>query len=179
MVRILPQRLIPRSRFSILISGGVLVVGAAVTTLYISSKPRTNTLAPSYDIVLPQKTPVESLGGWQRVSPAGSPDPVFAYSDDIDDVGISVSQQPLPASFVGNVAASVKQLADSYSATTVIEAGGTQVYIGRSARGPQSVIFAKNNTLILIKSQKTISQAEWIRYINNLVDPTTEQIPTF
>lgn len=128
--------------------------------------------------MLPGRTPVEDLGGWQRVSPENS-DPVFAYNDTLSSVAISVSQQPLPASFVGNVDAQVKQLAESYSATTVIDAAGTKVYIGRSARGPQSVIFAKNNTLVLIKSQKTIGQPEWVRYINNLVDPKSEQTPTF
>ena len=105
--------------------------------------------------------------------------PIFSYNDTVEDVAISVSQQPLPDSFKGNVSAQVKQLAESYSATTVIEAGGTDVYIGRSARGPQSLIFAKNDTLLLIKSQNTISQAEWIKYINNLVDPKSENTPTF
>ena len=148
------------------------------TVVYFFARPNPPELEPAYDIVLPQRTTIEDLGGWQRVSPVDS-EPVFAYSDTIEDVAISVSQQPIPDSFVGNVAAQVKQLAESYSASTVIEAGGTTVYIGRSARGPQSVIFAKNNTLILIKSQKTISQDEWVTYINNLVDPDTEQIPTF
>lgn len=135
-------------------------------------------VAPEYDIVLPQRTSIDTLGGWQRVSPEGS-DPIFSYNDTIEDVAISVSQQPLPKSFKGNVAAEMKQLAESYSATTVLEAGGTDVYIGRSAKGPQSLIFAKNDTLIFIKSQKTISNEEWTRYINNLVNPENEQIPTF
>lgn len=179
MVRRFPLSFTPTKKSGILIGGSTLLIGATVVAFYAYSKPHTNTVAPSYDIVLPQKTAIESLGGWQRVSPAGSPDPVFSYNDTINDVGISVSQQPLPASFVGNVAAQVKQLAESYSASTVIEAGGTLAYIGRSARGPQSVILAKNNVLILIKSQKTISQSDWIAYINNLVDPKTEQIPSF
>lgn len=153
-------------------------MSSCVIVLYIITRPRNNIVAPTYDVVLPQRTPISDLGGWQRVSPAGK-DPVFAYKDTVENVAISVSQQPLPASFVGNVDAQVKQLAESYSASTVIDAGGTKVYIGRSARGPQSVIFAKNNTLVLIKSQKTISQAEWIRYINNLVDPKTEETPSF
>ncbi len=156
----------------------VAVVGIAASALFFFTRPGPSAVEPSYDIVLPQRTTVESLGGWQRVSPEGS-EPVFAYSDTIDETAISVSQQPLPPSFVGNVSAEVKQLADSYSATTAIEAGGTTAYIGRSARGPQSVILAKNDTLILIKSEKTISQDDWITYINNLVDPTTEQTPKF
>ncbi len=157
---------------------GVVLIGGSAFVLYTLTRPKTNLAVPSYDVVLPQRTQINDLGGWQRVSPAGS-DPIFAYKDTVEEVAISVSQQPLPAAFAGNVDASIKQLADSYSATTMIEAGGTKVYIGRSSRGPQSVIFAKNNTLVLIKSQQTISQAEWIRYINDLVDPNTEQVPTF
>ena len=149
-----------------------------IVLIYVVSQSNTGATAPNYDIVLPQRTSIDSLGGWQRVSPNGS-EPVFSYNDTIESVAISVSQQPLPPSFVGNVGAEVKRLADSYSATTMVEAGGTQVYIGRSAKGPQSVIFAKNNTLVLIKSQKTITQAQWVSYINNLVDPDTEQTPTF
>lgn len=177
MVRLRPLRRLPGGRYS-RIASGVVIIGVAATTVYFFTRSAPNAARPTYDIVLPQRTTVESLGGWQRVSPEGS-DPVFAYSDAIDDTDISVSQQPLPESFKGNVAAQVKQLADSYSATTVIEAGGTVAYIGRSARGPQSVIMAKNDTLILIKSEKTISKDDWIAYINNLVDPDTEQTPTF
>lgn len=175
--RLLPSRLQPTRRHTIIASSVILVCSLSVGT-YFLTRPKNNSLAPTFDIVLPQRRTVEDLGGWKRVSPAES-DPVFAYSDTIDDVTISVSQQPIPASFAGNIAGNIKQLAESYSATTVIDAGGTQVYIGRSARGPQSVIFTKNNVLVLIKSQKTISQTEWIAYINNLVDPKTEQTPTF
>lgn len=175
MVKI-PPKLLPHSKTTVIAYVATLA-GIGLSAYYLN-RPSSAPVAPSYDIVLPQRTPVDELGGWKRVSPSGS-DPVFAYDDTIEDIDISVSQQPLPASFAENTAASVKQLAESYSATTVIEAGGTEAYIGRSARGPQSVIFAKDNTLVLIKSQKTISQEDWIRYINNLVNPKTEQLPSF
>lgn len=177
MVQInIPERL-PTGRNRLIVIGVVIIVVTA-TAIYMYARSNQPEVAPEYAIVLPQQTSIDTLGGWQRVSPDGK-DPIFAYSDTVEDIAISVSQQPLPESFVGNVAASVKQLADSYSATTAIEAGGTDVYIGRSAKGPQSLIFAKGDTLVLIKSQKAISQEEWIRYINNLVNPDSEQIPTF
>lgn len=168
---------LPEGKGRLIIIGAIVII-ALGSIIYVFTTSRKPALAPTYDVVLPQRTTIETLGGWQRVNPSGS-DPVFAYSDTIDDTAISVSQQPLPASFVGNVDAKVKELADNYSATTVIEAGGTKAYIGRSAKGPQSIIFAKNNTLVLIKSQKAISQADWIQYINTLVDPKTEKTPTF
>ncbi len=177
MVRLRLPLHLPPKKYGLVICG-VIAVGSTVTALYLFSRPGADTIAPTYDIVLPQRTSVEDLGGWRRVSPAGN-DPVFAYDDTIDTTSIRVSQQPIPASFTDNVSERVKQVAEGFNATTTIDASGTTVYLGRSARGPQYAIFTKNTTLVLIKSQKTLSQAVWIKYINNLVDPKTEQTPTF
>lgn len=156
---------------------GVVVLAGVLVALYAMNRPEPVS-APTYDVVLPYEHTVDDLGGWRRVSPAEK-EPVFAYEDSIGDVPISVSQQPIPESFSGNVAGSVREIAEQGSYSNVIEAGDTQIYIGRSARGPQSVVLAKNNVLIFIKSQKTISNAEWARYIERLVDPTDDKIPTF
>lgn len=171
------MRKLPNTRYA-RIAGSAVAVGVIASTVYLFTRSDGSLVAPTYDIVLPQRTPVEALGGWHRVSPDNS-DPVFAYSDMLEKVAISVSQQPMPESFAGNEKARIKELAESYSASIVVDAGGTEVYIGRSARGPQSVIFGKNGTLVLIKSQDAISQDGWIKYINNLVDPETETTPTF
>lgn len=177
MVQIsLPERLPRISKKGLAIGSGALA--AAGLVLYLYSDINKPALAPAYDIVLPQRTSIDTLGGWQRVNPTGN-NPIFAYTDDIDGVPISVSQQPIPESFKGNIGAQVKQLAESYRASTVFEAGGTEVYMGKSARGPQSIIFAKSKTLVLIKSQDAIAQDSWITYINNLVDPNSEQLPSF
>lgn len=177
MVRILPLHPSLTNKKYQLIAGGIVLMGAAAVT-YVVARPKPDTSSPTYDVVLPVRRTAEDLGGWRRTSPADS-EPVYAYSDEIDDTGIIVSQQPIPDQHKGNVADWVEKVAKGFSATTVIEAGGTDVYIGRSARGPQSLIFTKNNVLILIKSQKTISQEAWVQYINSLVDPNGQQIPTF
>lgn len=166
------------TRKHLLLAGGVLLVIGGGIGLYLAFQSKNNPTAPTYNTVLPQDQSVDELGGWQRVSPPES-EPVFAYNDHIDDIAINVSQQPIPESFAGNVGANVKSLAESYSATTVIEAGETTVYIGRSSRGPQSVIFTKNNLLVLIKSQGTIKHESWARYINALADPKSQTIPSF
>lgn len=166
-----------RRHLHVMAASGVVVLGGLTVVLYTLSRPEP-TSAPTYDIVLPYERTVEDLGGWRRVSPIEK-EPVFAYEDAIGDVAISVSQQPIPESFSSNIAGSVRELAERGSYANVIEAGDTQVYIGRSARGPQSAVFAKNNVLIFIKSQKTISNAEWARYIEQLVDPRDDKIPTF
>lgn len=177
MKKILPSRLLPPSKTGLIV-GGVILTGGAAMALYIANRPKTAPPAPTYDIVLPQRTPIEDLGGWRQSSPT-TDSPAFAYKDEIESIEIIVSQQPIPEPFKGNVAAQVKQFAEGFGATTLLEANGSDAYIGRSASGPQWVIFTKSNTLVIIKSEKTISQADWVRYINSLVDPKTEQLPSF
>ena len=120
-----------------------------------------------FQTVLPSDKTISQLGGWQRISPLNTA-PVYAYADKIGDVIISVSQQPLPTSFAGSVDEKVAELATAYSATNTLNASGTKVYIGTSAKGPQSTIFTKNDLLILIKSQENIDNDSWIRYISSL-----------
>lgn len=122
---------------------------------------------PSYETALPKGKSISELGGWKRVSPPKN-DPVFAFTDTIDGVPISVSEQPLPQSFKTDTGNQVAQLAQKFSATDKLEAGGTTVYIGTSSKGPQSVIFAKNNVLILIKSEKKITDTSWAAYAQSL-----------
>ena len=122
---------------------------------------------PNYATVLPAGKSISTLGGWTRISPPEN-DPVYAYTDKIGDLEISVSQQSLPASFKNNVDTQVAEMAKSFNATTEIEAGDTKVYIGTSANGPQSVIFTKNSLLILIKSQEKVENNDWLRYIESL-----------
>lgn len=124
---------------------------------------------PEYQTVIPKGKNIADLGGWKRVSPPKA-SPVYAYSDTLDNVSISVSQQPLPPSFNGNVA----ELAKKFNATDKVDANGTDVYIGTSAKGPQSTIFTKNGLLILIKSQKSIDDKAWAYYIESLIgtDPS-------
>ena len=122
---------------------------------------------PAYQTVLPEETSIDQLGGWARTSPSNS-DPVFAYSDTVSGVEISVNQQPLPSSFQNNVDDSIADLASSYSATTTVDASGTTAYIGTSAKGPQTVIFTKKDLLVLIKSDATITPEDWATYISSL-----------
>ena len=93
---------------------------------------------------------------------------MYAYTDTVDTVSITVSEQPLPVSFKSDVSTKVAEVAKNFNATTKLEAKNTDFYIGTSASGPQSVIFAKNDVLILIKSQKKIDDEKWGVYIDSL-----------
>lgn len=123
--------------------------------------------SPTYQTVLPNGKSANAFGGWRRVSPPeGSP--VFAYADVIDGVSVSVSEQPLPASFTSDPGDQVASLAEKFNATDKIDAGTSVIYVGTSAKGPQSAIMTRDNLLILIKSQKKISDTAWSAYAASL-----------
>jgi hypothetical protein len=123
--------------------------------------------APNYATVLPTGKKIEDLGGWSRVSPPDR-NPVFAYTDTIDQSPINVSQQPLPDSFKSDTTGKISELAKGYAATDKETAGGTDFYVGTSIKGPQSVILTKNNLLILIKSTSKLTTDQWTKYISSL-----------
>lgn len=123
---------------------------------------------PTFATLLPEKKKITDLGGWKRVSPPQN-EPVFAYTDTLAGTSVSVSQQPLPPAFKSNPKSQVAELAKKFNATSKIDVNGTDVYIGTSAKGPQSVIFAKKDLLILIKSQNKVDDMTWASYIASLI----------
>lgn len=122
---------------------------------------------PEYQVVLPSSKSIEDLGGWKRVSPPDK-EPVFAYADRIGQAQIIVSQQPLPESFQKDVARSIKDLAQQFTANERLDIDGQEVYVGTSVKGPQSVIFSTRELLILIKSDSKVPNEEWQAYIQTL-----------
>lgn len=124
-------------------------------------------LIPTYQTSLPSGKTIQQLGGWKRVSPPSAA-PVFAYADALGDAHITVSEQPIPDTFKPDIDINVGSLAAAYNASQKITVGKTTVYIGTSAQGPQSVIFRKNNVLILIKSTAKIGNDDWAGYIQSL-----------
>jgi hypothetical protein len=122
---------------------------------------------PSYATILPKGKSIGSLGGWYKVSPPGR-DPVYAYVDKIGSIEVDVSEQPLPDAFKANTAGKVAELAQNFNAAEKLNADGMTVYIGTSAKGPQSLIFTKSNLLILIKSSSIVTNDQWIQYVSSL-----------
>ncbi len=136
-------------------------------TQTVSTSPVGGT-SPTFDTLLPRGKTIQQLGGWGRVSPPDS-NPVFAYVDTLERVQITVSEQPLPDNFSNNPDAEVKDLAAGFNATERAVADDATVYfIGTSVKGPQSVILAKKETLILIKAPIQIKPEIWATYIASL-----------
>ena len=148
----------------------VIGVGSLVTGIMISQKNKTTSdevvEQPQFTTVLPKGKSVTSLGGWSRISPPSS-DPVFAYNDTIDGVSVTISEQPLPAVFAENPEAQVEEITKG-GAYRQLASGDIKIQIGNSSQGPQSVVFAKNDLLILIKSQQKVDDKEWVKYIESL-----------
>ena len=157
------------SRKTMSISAAVIVV--VIIALFVWSPwrtpPRTPTVTPTFSTLLPKDTTITKLGGWRKLaSPDGTT--AYVYSDAIDGTSISVSQQLFPDSLKDSDGTKLADMAKSFNATKTITAGAAKVYIGTSASGPQSIIFSKNNILVLIKSTAVIKDASWTSYINSL-----------
>jgi hypothetical protein len=154
----------------VLFFGWNLVFNSPHDTPIVSGQTQTPKLekgTPSYATVLPQGKSIKSLGGWTKISPPKA-SPVYTYIDRLENVQINVSEQPLPDSFKSDTAKQLQQLAEDEKATQKITIGSNTIYIGTSSQGPQSIFFIKNNLLILIKSDATISENSWVKYINSL-----------
>ena len=163
------------SKKTILITGviAIVIISGIVTAVVINANKQTTISsqetkdAPEYKTILPNGASIESFSGWTRISPPEN-DPVYAYKDTVKNVSVTVSEQPIPESFKDNLDTQVSEVAKKYNATAQIDAGGTKAFVGTSAKGPQSVIFAKNNLLILIKSSQKIENKNWVEYIESL-----------
>ncbi|HWT40149.1 MAG TPA: hypothetical protein VN081_02655 [Dongiaceae bacterium] len=151
---------------AVLIIGGVLLLNHPASPSPASSA-KTPAEQPPFTAVLPKGKTINQLGGWNRLSPPNS-DPVYVYNDTIDDIAITVTEQPLPQALQTDTATQIASLAKGYNATDQLKAGDTTVYIGTSAKGPQSVILSKSNLLILMKSQATINDSAWSTYAESL-----------
>lgn len=154
---------------------GVIIIGGYFAIDYIDRSSHIadsqESLEPTYNTVIPNGKTIDKLGGWKKVSPPGV-DPVFAYTDSIDNVQINVSQQPVPDGLKANQNERIKGVAEDFGATEKIETPrGTTFYLGQSAKGIQSVIFTRNDLLILIKTHDTINTEEITGYVDSLITP--------
>lgn len=131
-------------------------------------RPQLHYGTPNFTTLLPAGKTIQQLGGWVRISPPDK-DPVYTYVDTVGNVHINVSEQPLPDNLKSDTANKVAQLAQSSNATDkFVAAGNTPVYVASGGTGEQSVIFTKNQLLVLIKSNKPLTNNDWSAYISSL-----------
>lgn len=127
------------------------------------SKPKVSH-EPKFDIVTPAGRDIK------KESIQYDAEKNFAkYDDQIDGVQISVSQQPVPNNFKGNEAAELKLVAEGFAAKDQLQTDNdVAAYIGRSAKGPQTVILIKKDKLMFIKTASQIDVKSIEVYVNNL-----------
>ncbi len=141
-------------------------VGFGIYQAHTSKAGQTSNL-PNFQPVLPAGESIDTLEGWQKLtSPDG--DVFYAFVDTVNGVTVNVSQQHLPGKFKQDLSNKMLEMARAYNANTKLEADDdVRIYVGTSAKGPQSVLFTKNGVLVLMKSWATIPDAEWITYVNS------------
>lgn len=160
-------------------AGGMVVLACLIiwiATRPVSTKPSNAATiqapkltrgTPNYPTILPSGENINQLGGWVRISPPKSA-PVYTYVDHINGIQVNVSEQPLPAQLQVNTANQLYQVAQNFGANSKLTAGNTIFYVGTDASDAQSIILAKDNLLILMKSVEIVPNDKWINYINSM-----------
>ena len=171
-IRKLPKKVLYAS------AGGVIVLTSLIiwsATRPASTAANTGSIqaptlhrgTPNYPTILPAGENINQLGGWVRISPPKSA-PVYTYVDHINGIQVNVSEQQLPAQLQSNTPTQLYQVAQNFGADSKLTAGNTTFYVGTNANDAQSVILAKANLLILMKSAQIVPNDKWISYINSM-----------
>jgi hypothetical protein len=122
---------------------------------------------PEFSPLLPSGMTAEDLGGFTRISPPNAA-AAYTFIDRIGEVPVRVTQQELPEVFKPDTEGKLKEYAERFNAKQQLVIDGISAYIGTSEKGPQSVLFIKNDLLVLIASEQEILEAGWVQYIVNL-----------
>lgn len=163
----------------IVVVGGYFLYKSHSQQAGTSSESRSVAVSgPEFKTLIPDGKNIDLLGGWKLVSPPGKT-PTYAYNDEINGVKISVSQSILPEKEQADPDKKAAEIAKNFNATKKLQTRYSSVYIGNSAKGPQSLIFIKNKTLVLIKSANTIADESWEKYIDSLNFTNPDKVPQF
>jgi hypothetical protein len=148
------------------------VTGVVVLVVHPSKKDTKGTLGatseakPDFKPVLPNGK-VDSTGsGKVAFDPTHD---VVSFTDKIGGVDVTVSEQPLPATFKNDPEGQVATLAKNLNANEVINESNPKAYLGRSIKGPQTVLFTKNNLLVFIYAPGALDKAALAEYITLLI----------
>jgi hypothetical protein len=132
-----------------------------VTTQVLGQK----TVKPDFSVVYPGGDIKNVANGEIRYDKQRK---VANYSDKLNTIDITVSQQPLPDNFKAERDKKIEEFAKANYFNELIQAGELKVYSGLSIKGPQSLVFTKNDLLIFVKASQMIDKTIWIDYINSL-----------
>jgi hypothetical protein len=93
---------------------------------------------------------------------------VLGYATEYNGVHLTISQQGVPENFKSNPA-SLMSVAQSIGAGTPLETQKGSAYIGTDENAEaQTAVFATDEVLVFIRTDKTLDEEEWKFYINQL-----------
>lgn len=90
------------------------------------------------------------------------------YDDEVDGVKLTVSQQPIPATFTGDVDANVKKVSEGFNAKEILSDKDPLAYIGQDVSGRQTIILVKDKLLIFILTAREVDKKSLTVYVQNL-----------
>jgi hypothetical protein len=93
---------------------------------------------------------------------------VASFNDVLSNVPITVSQQPLPSDFKSDPTGKVESLAKQFNANDKMSVSDATAFSGISIKGPQTVIFTKDDLLVFIIADKKIDTLIWEKYIESM-----------
>ncbi len=173
----LPRIRIPRIRIQwkqffawfVPISGVLLLVVAVPKIVELRIQNNKNTaakitsLTPSYSPLKPEDSSASITE-----TDYDSKRQLYRYNDEYSGVQLTISQQPLPNDLKENPS-KIEQLASTIGAKEKIETTNGDAYISTDTKdATQRVVLAHRQLLIFILSSKTLSNSDWVEYIQSL-----------
>jgi len=114
-----------------------------------------------FTLLLPSGVALDQLDVG-RVSPPDAELPAFAYIHELGESKLNITQQLVDNDF------NIKTVATAYNATDTISVDGAVLYHGYAEDGVQSVIFQKEQVLVLIRSSRLLSDEVWASFYTEL-----------
>jgi hypothetical protein len=97
----------------------------------------------------------------------------YSYTDTIENVPLTVSEQPIPANF-SSAQQAISSIARSMNATSTLKTHGTVAYEAKNSKtSTQTIIFTMDNLLIFMQSNFQHDDGSWENYINSLQQPAS------
>lgn len=124
-----------------------------------------HTATPTFNTILPNDNISQTTSGKIAFNTQRG---VASYTDAINDVAITVSQQALPERFQKDPLGQLGKFAEDINAKDKMELDGATAYSGLSAKGPQTTVLIKNDLLVFITAEKKLDNDALRDYINSL-----------
>lgn len=176
------SKLSKRQKIAASIIAVFLVVGFVGIKVFSGDKPaKTNdqsvlssnnskiplNVTPEFKVLVPADKRMEDLGGFAKVSPPNSA-AAYAYVDEVGEARIKLTQQQLPQQFKDKPVTELEKLAKNYNATKLIQINEVAAYVGKSEKGPQTLIFAKDDLLVFAVADQELEEIQWVQYVSGL-----------